>query len=124
MSNTDIRRWWSDECDRIVRGAIESKSTGSIWFELSKLYSSLSLTEKNDVASVLVEWIESDDDAKRSEAIFLVREYKILAAKPALERLRIHLHDCKIPSDPQGYHECQEVISLLQILDGDGKGHP
>ncbi|MES9964914.1 MAG: hypothetical protein ABW116_15400, partial [Candidatus Sedimenticola sp. 20ELBAFRAG] len=81
-------------------------------------------TEKNDVASVLVDWIESDDDAKRSEAIILVREYKILAAKSALERLRIHLQDCKIPSDPQGYHECQEVISLMQILDGDGKGHP
>lgn len=124
MADRDIRQWWSDECDHIIRSAIESKSTGAIWFELSKLYSSLSLKEKEDVTPVLIDWIKSDDDGKRSEAIFLVREYKILAAKPALEQLRIRLKDCKIPDDPQGYHECQEVIGLLQILGEEGKGNP
>ena len=117
MSNMDLSQWWASERDNIARGAVESKNAQSAWSELSKLYSSLSSNEKKEVVPVLIDWIDSDDNGKRSDAIWLVREYKILAAKQALERLRIRLKHCRIPEDPQGYHECQKVIGVLQILD-------
>ncbi len=121
MVNTAICQWWVIERDRVVRNAVESKNAQFAWFELSRLYLDLSEKEKEDVISVLIDWIKSDDVEKRSDAIWLVREHKILAAEPALMELCRRLKNCNIPDDPKGYHEFQKVVKVLQLLGEEGK---
>ena len=116
---TNIQQWWNSEYDYINRIAIESKNSQSAWLELSRRYLALSESEKTEVAQALVDWLDSGEGDKRSDALWLIREHKIFAAKEALERLCFRLKDCKIPNNPQGYHEREEALEILKLLDGE-----
>ena len=113
---SEINAWWHQEYDYIDRISKESKNSQLAWFELSKRYIALSLEEQREVDSILVEWLKSDDACRRSDAVWLIREHKIIASKKALEELCVRLKDCKIPDDPQGYHEREHVIEVLKKL--------
>ena len=74
---------------------------------------------KTEITQVLADWLDSDESNKRSDALWLIREHKIFAAKEALERLCLRLKDCKIPNNPQGYHEREEALEILKLLEAE-----
>lgn len=113
----NIQQWWNSEYDYINRIAIESKTSQSAWFELSRRYLALSESEKNEIAQVLIDWLDSEEGNRRSDALWLIREHKIFTAREALQRLCLRLKDCKIPNNPQGYHEREEALEILKLLE-------
>ena len=63
--------------------------------QLRDLYLSLERDERSEADAVIAEWLISDDEKKRFDALGLIAEMKIVAARPALELL-----ERRLSSDP------------------------
>lgn len=116
MIMTDIRQWWTDEHDYLLRMARAAKNPMSALFDMYERYNALKDSEKNEIDKLLVEWIDDVDEDKRFTALAMAEEYKIIAAIPAMERLCDRFKNSKIPDDPKGYNERKKVLRKLQFL--------
>jgi len=118
---TDIQEWWVSEHKYVCRIARDSKNPMDSLFEMYKRYDALTISEKGRINELLIQWIENADVGSINSdelytALACITEYKIVAAIPAMERLCVRLKDCKIPDDPQAYHEREKVLRKLEGL--------
>ena len=118
---TDIQQWWTEEHDYVHRMAHAAKEPMAALFDMFERYQALTIAEKEEINELLISWIDRADVGRVNSdelytALACVEEYKIVAAIPAMERLCIRLKDCKIPEDPQGYYERENVLRKIRAL--------
>ena len=121
MNLTDIQSWWIEEHNYVLNIARASKNSIQALFDMYRRYEALNDTEKEQINDLLISWIESSNVANVNNdelytALALVTEYQIFSAIPAMESLSERLKDCKIPDNPQGYHEREKVLRKLENL--------
>jgi hypothetical protein len=104
--------------DRVDAEASAAKSSHDAICELGALYERLDARERLLADGVLADWIVSDDEAKRWDALALVRAYKITSAMAALRELEGKLERS---SDPSAPYEWAKVNRLIGLLVGQGQ---
>lgn len=80
---------------------------------LSGLYRHLNSTERELADRVLAEWALSEDEAKRFDAVALIREFGVASAAPELRELIARLERTDDPGAP---FEREKVENLLREL--------
>jgi hypothetical protein len=92
------------------REALELKDSYLALDRLHSLYRSLNSSERELADQVIAEWVRSPEEAKRFDAIALVRAFKIGVAIPALRELAEELGRSDDPGAP---FEREKVEGLL-----------
>lgn len=75
--------------------------------------------DRPEADSVVVEWLESNDENHRYDAIALIDEFRIVAALPALNRLRRRLLTSRSPGAPFEVEKIDRVLRGLTAGSGD-----
>jgi hypothetical protein len=105
---------WRSLREELGRSFAQGKNSLRAVFELSGVYGRLDEAERDAVNDVLIEWLLSEDDTLRHDALFLVNEHQIGQAAPALRALQDRLETD--PSGPRAAYEWAKVKSLLGRL--------
>lgn len=121
MSFEEFRRRMNAFWDSANREADEFKDSMLALDRLVARYRSLTPSERQLADRVIAEWLHSPDEAKRFDAVALVREFEISSAIPALRDLSSGL---QTSSDPGAPFEREKVEALLAELDANGAAAP
>jgi hypothetical protein len=99
------------------REANEFKDSMRALERLSGFYRSLDDRERDLANRVFAEWALNDDEAKRFDAVALIRQFQIASAEPELRELVARLDRSDDPGAP---FESEKVEALLRDLGLDG----
>lgn len=88
---------------------------------LNTLYRGFDTEERELANQVLAEWVLSDEEAKRFDAVALIRQFQVTSAVSALRALADELER---RDDPGAPFEREKVEALLSELDGNGASSP
>jgi hypothetical protein len=116
MTIEEFRRELDAFWGRVDREALELKDSYRALDRLHALYRGLGADERALADEVLSGWVLSDEEAKRFDAMALIREFRIGSAVSALERLVRRLEDSSEPGAP---FERDKVAGLIAELSGD-----
>jgi len=92
----------------------EAKELKESYLALDRLrarYQMFDSVDRSMADQVLAEWVLSDDEGMRFDALALVDEFKIVSATPALRKLRRRLTSSSAPGAP---YELQKVDRILR----------
>lgn len=89
------------------------KESNLAWEWLHDLYRRFDAGERALADQVLREWVLSDDENVRYDALVLIGDFRIMSAMPALRELVTRLTRNKAPGAP---HELQKVDRILKDL--------
>ncbi|HKY06852.1 MAG TPA: hypothetical protein VJQ55_01360 [Candidatus Binatia bacterium] len=90
--------------------AIKLKDSYLALERLHRLYQKFDATEREMADQVLTEWVLSDDEGTRFEAMSLIDDFKIERTIPALKELAGRLASSKAPGAP---YEIMKIEGLL-----------
>jgi hypothetical protein len=94
----------------------EGRELKDSWVTLDRLhewYRRLDPTQRSLANAVLTEWVLSENEAKRFDAVALIREFRVIAAIATLHELSLRLGRS---TDPGAPFERQKVVSLVGEL--------
>ncbi len=117
MIMTDIKQWWADEHDYLLRMARAAKNPTAALFDMYERYDALTDSEKKEINALLIEWIEDTDEDNRYTSLAIVEEYNITEALSAMNRLCDRFKNSKIPDDPLKFYEREKVLRKIQKLE-------
>lgn len=109
----DVRAMWARFRDEVDGIAQASKQSHAAVLELSRRYRLLDPQERAVVDELLAEWVESEDETMRFDALALVDAHGIRSAVPALRRLAARLEESTAPGAPYEWAKVNRVIALL-----------
>lgn len=101
------------------KDAAALKEPNIVWEWLSDLYRKFDSEERKLADQVLMEWLQSDDEGVRYDALVLIEDCRITQVIPALRELGARLTHSKAPSAP---YELEKVKQILNDF-GDDR-HP
>jgi hypothetical protein len=107
-----METWWS-ECDS---DALERKDSQAVTLELVGIYATLTPEERLFADHILGEWLGSEEERKRFDALVVIREYRIRSAAPHLRALETELEKS---TDPGAPFQLRKVRALLAVLGSD-----
>lgn len=114
MTGDLIRSEWSALRDRLDTEARGAKMSQAAVVELSHRYASLDAESRGVVDEMLSEWVLSDDENLRFDALALVSDHRIVRALPPLRQLQVRLQDAKDPGAPYEQAKVQRIIARLE----------
>lgn len=94
----------------------EARSFKDPWIALERLrslYARFDIPERQMADRVLAEWVLSQDENLRFDALALIRDLRVVTALPALRILAVRLSSSPAPSAP---FELKKVNRLVQEL--------
>ena len=113
MTPDDMRTWWRGLRDRIDRDFRESKQATESIIEMSRQYRMLEPDERDVVDQVIGEWLLSEDEGLRFDALALIAEQRIRSAVPALQQLAEKLRGETRPGAPYELAKVHRTITAL-----------
>lgn len=87
MTPDETRRWWRGLRDQVDLDARASKESTEAIIEISDQYRRLGPTQRDVIDQVVGEWLLSEDEGLRFDALALIAEHRIRSAVPALRQL-------------------------------------
>lgn len=109
----DVRAMWSRIRDEADAAAQASKNSHGAVLELSQRYKSLDPQQREIVDEILTEWVLSDDETKRFDALALIDEYRVRSALAALRTLAARLEGGTGPGAPYEWAKVNRIIAAL-----------
>lgn len=113
MSTLDARERWEQFWARIDAETKAQKASHAAVFELSRYYLALSTAERQIIDALLAEWVLSDEESKRFDALALIDEHRIRSALPALEELREKLNKSREAGAPFEKAKVDRIVAAL-----------
>lgn len=110
---SDVRTEWERLRDRVDVEARGMKDSQSTLDELSARYRSLARSDRGVIDELLAEWVLSDDENLRFDALALISEHKIASALPALRSLATRLEQASVPGAPYEWAKVNRTIGQL-----------
>jgi len=92
------------------------KESNLAWEWLRDLYRKFDAEERKLADQVLEEWVLSDDENVRYDALVLIGDFRIMRAIPVLRELAARLRHSNAPGAP---YELQKVNRILNDLSDD-----
>ena len=89
------------------------KESNIAWEWLRNLYRKFDSEERKLADLVLIEWLLSDEENVRYDALVLIGEFKIMDAQSAVQELAARLSRSKAPGAP---YELKKVDMILRDL--------
>ena len=100
---------------RLDKEADAQKSPQRVLLDLSREYKLRSEEERNVIDALISEWVNSDDETKRFDAVALIGEHRIQSALPALGKLVEALDRSNAPGAPYESAKVTRVIGQLTV---------
>lgn len=119
MTLAKFRREMDQYWESVDREALEMKDSYLALDRLHSLYRRLDEDERALADEILCEWVLSDTEAKRFDAMAVIREFRVSRAVPALEQLSRRLRGRGEPGAP---FEQEKIEGLLSELTANGIG--
>lgn len=94
----------------------EARERRDSYFALEKLrslYLKLDVDEREAADLVISEWVESDDEGVRFDALVLIDDFKIGKARPALRALMDRLASSSSPGAPYEREKVERIAASL-----------
>jgi hypothetical protein len=113
MSVRDTQERWEQFWSRIDAETKAEKVSQAALFELSQYYLSLPVVERRTIDGVLAEWVLSDNESKRFDALALIDEHRIRSALPALEDLCQKLEKSREPGARFEKAKVDRIVAAL-----------
>jgi hypothetical protein len=104
--------------DAVEKEAFESKDSYLALERLHRLYTKFDASEREMADQVLAEWVLSDDENTRFDAMALIHDFRIEGTVPALRELAGRLSSSKAPGAP---YEIMKIERLLSELSSGGR---
>jgi len=82
---------------------------------LRTMYRSLGPDDRFQAHSVLMEWLASDDEVLRFDALALVDDFMIAASAPALAQLAVRLASSILPGAPYELKKVNRIRARLAV---------
>jgi hypothetical protein len=92
--------------------------------ELRALYLSFDESERLDADDIIAQWVLSNDEKKRFDALILIADMKIYSAKPTLELLARRLASDLRPGAPYDLAKLQRISAALDRPRSLGRSDP
>lgn len=109
----NTRERWLHTYENLEARGQAMKDSQSVAFGLLDIYDSLTEDQQKHLLPILAEWMLSDDNKHRYDAMFLARERKIVELVPAINKAITHLK--QIPG-PESENDVEGLIELRKIL--------
>jgi hypothetical protein len=93
--------------------AKEFKDPQIVSEKLNSLYRGFDAQERMMADKVVIEWVLSDEEAIRFDALALVKDFRIRAAIPALQELASRLANQRTPGAPFERAKSDRIIAEL-----------
>ena len=106
---------WRDLRDQLDERARASKRSQEAAIDLAAAFARLSDAERSNVVPTLDEWLLSDDEALRFDALYVVAEHSVAEAVPALRVLQDRLEASSAPGAPYEWAKVNRLIAQLDI---------
>ena len=113
MSARNTREAWEQFWVRVDAETKAEKLSQAALFELSQYYRSLQVIERQTIDALLGEWVLSDNESKRFDALALIDEHRISSALPALEELRRRLDKSRGPGASFEKAKVERIVASL-----------
>lgn len=113
MTPEEFRQAFESFRDQVNRDAVASKSSHEAYIELTALYGRFGSDERTIAETVLIDWLESDDESKRWDAEALIRDHRVVAAIPALRALADKLEESVEPGAPYEWAKVNRLLGHL-----------
>ena len=114
MTPDAIRSEWTALRDRLDAEAIAMKESQAVVIELSRRYAALDADAREVVDELLSEWVLSDDEKHRFDALALVSDHRVLSALPALRELLVRLDGSTTPGAPYEQAKIRRILACLE----------
>lgn len=114
MTPDAIRAEWTALRERLDAEATAMKESQAAVIELSRRYAALDADARRVVDELLSEWVLSDDENLRFDALALVSDHRILSALPALRELLVRLDGATTPGAPFEQAKIRRILGRLE----------
>lgn len=109
----DVQERWRALRDMVHERYRAAKDSQGAVLALARAYRGAPATERAAIDAVLAEWLLSDDEGLRFDARFLVDEFRIVSALPALRQLQGRLETASGPGAPYEWAAVNRVIGSI-----------
>lgn len=103
--------------EAVDKDANALKESNLAWQWLRDLYRKFDAEEQKLADQVLKEWVLSDDENLRYDALILIGDFRITSAVSALQELATRLKHSKAPSAPYELQKINRIITDLRAPD-------
>lgn len=114
MSAANARTRWVELRERLDDDARASKSSHAVVLELSRRYQALDESERPEVDELLAEWVLSEDEGRRFDALAVIADNKVVHAVPALRELAERLEASDAPNAPFEWAKVNRILGKLR----------
>jgi hypothetical protein len=111
------REWWCDLRSDLDRRYVESKDSQGAVLALAETYGRIPPDQRSEVDTVLLEWVLSDEEGLRFDALAIVDEYRITDAIPVLRALQDRLETESGPGAPYEWAKVNRILGRLTSAD-------
>lgn len=113
MSEVDVRRDWLRACEAFSARAEANRQPNDALFAIAARYRRLSDENRTVVDQLLIEQLAAPDENVRFDALWLIDEFRIRSAVPALRRLADWLETQEDPGAPYEWAKVNRLIGVL-----------
>lgn len=99
--------------ERIDKEAMDAKLSQGAVLDLSRLYRGWDAGAQQMARQAFARWLDSTNARKRFDALALIREFSVIEAVPALQRLKTKLER---EAGPEPAFELRKVNDVLRAL--------
>jgi len=114
MTSEVIRLNWTALRNRLDAQGQATKVPQAAIVELSRRYLDLDPDARGVVDELISEWVLSDDENLRFDALALISDHRIEIALPALENLLVRLNGSTNPGAPYEQKKVRRIITRLE----------
>jgi hypothetical protein len=107
------REWWCELRSNLDRRHVEGKDSQGAILALAETYRQIPAGQRSEVNAVLLEWVLSDDEGYRFDALAIVDDCGITEAVPALRALQDRLETESRPGAPYEWAKVNRIIGRL-----------
>ncbi len=118
MTLQEMRQWLTALRQELEKLAVGSRDSALVLDELDHVYGNLG-SDRALADQVLIEWLGSEDEGARFDALHLVRKFRVTDARDVLRRLHDRLGQSSAPGAP---FEQRRIAETLAELGGHAHG--
>jgi len=112
MSDDLAAEWRQGRLD-LIQNLVPAKNAQEVTITLSRTFASLTTDQRVELEPLLREWLRSDDESDRFDAIAIVRDNDVTSMIPDLRELQDRLEDSTEVGAPYEWAKVNRVLGHL-----------
>ncbi len=109
----DLAAEWRQGRLELIQNLVPAKNAQGVTITLSRTFASLTTDQRVELEPLLREWLRSDDESDRFDAIAIVRDNDVTSMIPDLRELQDRLEDSTEVGAPYEWEKVNRVLGHL-----------